>query len=150
LSLRFSLVSRCDPSKPMESARELITKNLKQIAEEIFGEKLAITLEIPQDNAHGDYSCNVALVLSKKLGKNPREIAKQITEAICKSPVATREIEKVEVAGPGFLNFFQKNISKIIYLRFLRKKIAVENLTKTKVKRWLWSFLLQTSQSRLL
>jgi len=59
-------------------------------------------VEHPTDLSHGDYACNVAMVLAKSEGKVPREIAEQIL------PVLEGQIEyveKIEIAGPGFLNF---------------------------------------------
>lgn len=61
-----------------------------------------IGLEIPKDKAHGDLASNIALVLAKPAGMKPREIAEKIA-AIVKTH---QSIEKVEVAGPGFINFF--------------------------------------------
>jgi arginyl-tRNA synthetase len=51
-------------------------------------------------NTHADYFSNIALVVSKKLGKAPREVAIQLAGAF------STDDFKVEVAGPGFLNFF--------------------------------------------
>ena len=48
----------------------------------------------------GDYACNVALQLSKQLGRNPREIAQEIADKITSIP----EVKTVDVAGPGFIN----------------------------------------------
>lgn len=94
----------------MNDVRKTTIEHLQQVLEKLFGEKPEINLEIPTDPSHGDYSCNIALVLSKKLGKNPRELAKAIKEELTASQVSgLQEIEKVEVAGPGFLNFFLSN-----------------------------------------
>jgi len=60
------------------------------------------SVEIPGDKSHGDYSTNIALILSKKLGKNPREVAEEIKNKIGKNNL----FYKIEVAGPGFINFF--------------------------------------------
>lgn len=60
-----------------------------------------IVIEIPKDATHGDYSTNVALVLTKILHKNPMEIANTIKENI-----ASDSIDKVEIATPGFINFY--------------------------------------------
>ncbi|WP_090330831.1 arginine--tRNA ligase [Nitrosomonas sp. Nm51] len=57
---------------------------------------------------HGDYSCNLAMQLAKPLRKNPREIAALLIEALPTSP----HLEKVEVAGAGFINFFIKTTAK--------------------------------------
>ena len=62
-----------------------------------------IIIEIPRDKTHGDYSTNLAMQLTKLLKRNPREIATAIVEAIDKE---TANIEKVEIAGPGFINLF--------------------------------------------
>ncbi len=60
-----------------------------------------ITLEHPADLTHGDYSCNVAMRLSKGLGKSPRELAEEI---VSKLP-EIEWVDRVEIAGPGFINF---------------------------------------------
>ncbi|MBI4138206.1 MAG: arginine--tRNA ligase [Candidatus Wildermuthbacteria bacterium] len=61
-----------------------------------------IAFEHPEDKKHGDYSANIALVLGEKIGKNPRELA----EGIARVFPPAEFLERVEVAGPGFLNFF--------------------------------------------
>lgn len=60
----------------------------------------AITVEPPRDASHGDVSTNAALVLAKPAGKNPRDIAAKIAEAL----QGIKEIDKVDIAGPGFIN----------------------------------------------
>lgn len=55
----------------------------------------------------GDFQCNGAMAGAKKLGKNPREIATEIAALVTLKNADT--IEKVEVAGPGFLNIFLKD-----------------------------------------
>lgn len=63
----------------------------------------AFAVEIPNDKSHGDFSCNAALVSAKAFKQNPRCIAGLIAEnAVLDGTV----FEKIEVAGPGFLNFF--------------------------------------------
>lgn len=64
-----------------------------------------IVIEIPKDKAHGDYSTNLAMQLTKILRRNPREIAQGIVEAIDKE---AGHIDHVEIAGPGFINLFLK------------------------------------------
>ncbi|HKL72574.1 MAG TPA: arginine--tRNA ligase [Candidatus Onthovivens sp.] len=59
-------------------------------------------IEIPKDNSFGDYSTNIAMRLVKVLGKNPQVIANELKEELEKNPL----IEKVVVAGPGFINLF--------------------------------------------
>ncbi|MBZ9567479.1 arginine--tRNA ligase [Modicisalibacter tunisiensis] len=55
-----------------------------------------------KDKAHGDYASNLAMTLAKPAGKPPREIAQALVDALPESPA----VRHVEIAGPGFLNFF--------------------------------------------
>ena len=61
-----------------------------------------IHIERPKTLEHGDYSTNIALQLTKILKKNPREIAQLIIEKIGLDP----SIDRLEIAGPGFINFY--------------------------------------------
>jgi arginyl-tRNA synthetase len=61
-----------------------------------------IKIERTRDARHGDFSCNAAMVLAKKIGYNPRELGKQIINQLPTSD----QIKNVEIAGPGFINFF--------------------------------------------
>ncbi|MDO5113699.1 MAG: arginine--tRNA ligase, partial [Planctomycetia bacterium] len=56
------------------------------------------------DSKFGDYQANFAMALGKSLGKKPREVAEEIASAVLENPAAMEMLEKVEVAGPGFLN----------------------------------------------
>lgn len=55
-----------------------------------------------KDASHGDLATNIALVMAKSAGMNPRELAQQIVEAIPENS----SVSRVEIAGPGFINFF--------------------------------------------
>ncbi|MBP6241237.1 MAG: arginine--tRNA ligase [Hydromonas sp.] len=57
-------------------------------------------LERPKQIAHGDAACNIAMQLAKSLGKNPRELAQNIIDAMPANPL----IAALEIAGPGFIN----------------------------------------------
>ena len=61
-------------------------------------------IEHPENVDFGDFSTNISLILSKQVGKNPRELANEICAEINKK--LPKEILKVEVAGPGFINFY--------------------------------------------
>lgn len=61
-----------------------------------------LRFEHPRQKDHGDLSTNVALILAKPAGMPPRELAQSIIDALPNSPL----IDKVEVAGPGFINIF--------------------------------------------
>ncbi len=60
------------------------------------------TVEIPKREGQGDFSTNIAMVLAGSEKKNPREIAQVIAEEIIRF---TDIVDKVEIAGPGFVNF---------------------------------------------
>lgn len=74
-----------------------------------------IVIETPKDTTNGDYSTNIALLLTKKLQKNPMEIATSIVDNI-----DSKIIEKIDIAKPGFINIYltkermQQEINKII------------------------------------
>ncbi len=61
-----------------------------------------IQIDATKDKQHGDYATNIALVLAKPTQRKPRELA----EAIMKALPASALVQKVEMAGPGFINFF--------------------------------------------
>lgn len=72
-----------------------------------------IKIETPKDPANGDYSSNIAMVLTKLARKNPREIANQIVENLDTNKA---NVKKVDIAGPGFINFYldQQYLTEII------------------------------------
>jgi arginyl-tRNA synthetase len=61
-----------------------------------------VTFEKPRLEAHGDITTNIALLLAKSAGKNPRAVAQEIVSAMHIDP---ESVAKVEIAGPGFINF---------------------------------------------
>ena len=75
-----------------------------------------IIIEHSRDLAHGDYATNAAMKLSRLFAKAPRDVANLIVENLDMS-----NIEKVEIAGPGFINFFMKKDS----LQSIIKKVHV-------------------------
>lgn len=77
---------------------------LRQLADATIEDSL-VMVEIPKDTSNGDYSSNLAMRLSKVLKKNPFEIATSLQSVIEKE---CPSVSKVEVARPGFLNFFIK------------------------------------------
>jgi len=62
-----------------------------------------ILLEHPRELSHGDFATNIAMVLAKQQGANPRELADTIVDALRSDMIA--EVASIEVAGPGFINF---------------------------------------------
>jgi arginyl-tRNA synthetase len=70
-----------------------------------FGEAAgtpSINIDAAKDAKHGDFATNLALAIAKPLGKPPRAVAEALVQHLPKSP----NVSKVEIAGPGFINFF--------------------------------------------
>lgn len=86
--------------------KEIIMKAIGVLVSEgkIPSEPLpSFQITIPQTSAHGDFSANVALACAKVLKTNPRALAQQIVDAAILDGTG---FDKIELAGPGFLNFF--------------------------------------------
>jgi arginyl-tRNA synthetase len=86
-----------------EALREIIERSLRALldAKGDTGELPEIALEVPKNPDHGDFACNAAFVLAKRLGEPPRAIAERLAETLAGQ---TRLIASAEVAGPGFVN----------------------------------------------
>lgn len=67
--------------------------------------EIEVNLELPRNKEFGDFACTVALALAPRAKLPPREVAKRIAARL---PAGGDIIERVEVAGPGFLNFYLK------------------------------------------
>ena len=86
---------------------ELFTQALRTVAPEHANE-LSIIMDRPKQAQHGDYACNLAMQLAKPLRRSPRDIAQALIAALPASPV----IDKVEIAGAGFINVFITTAAK--------------------------------------
>lgn len=98
-----------------DSIEQLITaQNLAQT----FTGQVQVTRT--KDPSHGDYATNIALVFAKQVGKNPRDFASSLVDILQQSDL----FEKVEMAGPGFINFFiaQKDQSKVLSKIFAQQR----------------------------
>ncbi|MFL6557774.1 MAG: arginine--tRNA ligase, partial [Bacillus sp. (in: firmicutes)] len=65
-----------------------------------------VVLETPKEKAHGDYATNMAMQLARVAKKAPRAIAEALVANIDRTKAS---IEKIEIAGPGFINFYMNN-----------------------------------------
>ena len=79
------------------------------------------TLERPPKPELGDYSSNAAMLLAGSLGDNPRAVAARLQGELEADPGLTPDLERIEVAGPGFVNFF---LADSWYLRALGDLLA--------------------------
>lgn len=83
--------------------KDLLTEKVKDaLRAEIGSDAGDVVLEKPQNPDFGDYACNVAMQLAKKLGKKPRDIAAALARRLQADPEGL--IAEATVAGPGFLN----------------------------------------------
>lgn len=95
-----------------EMLRGLVEHALKKLSLE----KVAIVFDHPADLKFGDYTTSIALQLGKKIGKNPKEVAEQIVAEIREA--RNEYVERVEVAGAGFINFYLSE-------KFFRERLMV-------------------------
>ncbi len=91
---------------------EIISEGLKKIGVE----DQIIEILRPDTPDHGDFSTNVAMTLTKKLKKAPRQIAQDLIDNLDSS-----SFHKIEIAGPGFINFF---LADDVLLRFLNDALS--------------------------
>src|SRR5699024_9195637 len=85
---------------------EEIKKSIQQAQHADVNEIPEIKIEIPKDNKNGDYNTNIAMVLTKIAKRNTREIAQAIVDHL---NTTAAQVEKVDIAGPGFINFYLDN-----------------------------------------
>ncbi len=89
-----------------DTIRQLIQQALTQLVNDgVLPDGLtpAIQVENARDKTHGDFASNIAMMLAKPAGLKPRDLAEKLIAALPADP----QVSKVEIAGPGFLNFFQ-------------------------------------------
>ena len=117
-----------EPKAPKEPDKKLVFDDpdtykvrLTELLREVVGRKFPeeagqLKIEYPKDESHGDYAVNIAMQVANKLKVNPRDVADELIKAIEKPDY----IDKMEIAGPGFINFYlsedalEQNINKIL------------------------------------
>lgn len=93
-----------------EALTNLLSQALAQlVGEGVFAEDPAVTpqLDHTKDPSHGDLATNLAMVLAKRAGMPPRALAEKLVAAI----PANNTIDRTEIAGPGFINFYLSQAS---------------------------------------
>ncbi|PZF87991.1 arginine--tRNA ligase [Listeria ivanovii] len=94
----------------MQENQVKLIRHIKQAVVQAVGLEEAevpeILLEVPKDKKHGDYSTNIAMQLARVAKKAPRQIAESIVPELKKD---NKLIKEVEIAGPGFINFYLDN-----------------------------------------
>ncbi|WP_156490666.1 arginine--tRNA ligase, partial [Oleiphilus sp. HI0086] len=101
--------------------KELIIELVQTVVTELSNENVIpsdasykINIDATKDKAHGDYASNIGLVLAKQAKMPPRALAEQIVEKITAQNNAS--VDKIEIAGPGFINFFMSSASSFAVL----------------------------------
>ena len=75
---------------------------LPELSEVVGDLSLLSTIERTRDSSHGDFASNIAMRLAKPARRSPRDLAAAIVEQL----PDTDQLDKVEIAGPGFINFY--------------------------------------------
>ncbi|KKU00530.1 MAG: Arginine-tRNA ligase [Candidatus Collierbacteria bacterium GW2011_GWB2_45_17] len=106
--------------------RQKVKKDISKIAERIrvptgrtalkihraIGEVFGLanfSVEHPADEKMGDYASNIAMVMAKQMDKSPRELAEEVVKKLTENERLMEVVEKIEIAGPGFINFWIKD-----------------------------------------
>ena len=87
---------------PQKHIQKTLKKTLDSLGFDVSDEKL-LTLEKPKQENFGDIATTVAMILAKTAKKAPRKIAQDIIDNFQIDPFF---VEKIEIAGPGFINFY--------------------------------------------
>lgn len=99
--------------------------DIKKLIKETIEQSLGVSdfvVEHPGDEKMGDWSTNVAMVMAKEKSENPRELAGVIVEKLIKEPKLSKRVNKIEVAGPGFINFFMNDLVGLMSLKEVLNK----------------------------
>lgn len=105
-----------------DALRELILGALAELrAQNLLPEGItpAFVIERTRSREHGDFACNVALTLSKAAARKPREVAEALV-----AQLHDERIAKIEIAGPGFINFFLADAASHAEVRTIHSKGA--------------------------
>src|SRR3990167_4643474 len=104
-------------------------QKLKQLIEETLAQlnasgaltvpaDMQVVMDHTKDKTHGDFACNVAMMLAKPAKKKPREIAELIVEHFPKKGL----VEKIDIAGPGFINFYLTDAALHSIVKIIREQ----------------------------
>jgi arginyl-tRNA synthetase len=111
--------------------KQEIRKHIENALKELFPDEnfqeISFDILYPPEEKFGDYSANIAMVLAKKLKKNPLEIAKEIAQKLEGDELFSR----VEAVAPGFVNMFVSDAFLVRILRmFLEDEMTLVQASK--------------------
>ena len=98
--------------------KEVIREAINDVLEELGFSDADFTVEHPSELSHGDYATNVAMAVAKSAGQNPRQLAEVI---VGKLQDQIEYVDKIDVAGPGFINF---HLSRDFFVQELGRVIV--------------------------
>lgn len=103
-------------SKIVAKVKNNLKKSLKNAFKKSFSQESSddFLIEVPADSSHGDFATNIAMLSAKTLKMSPRKIAETLIPNL---DLSDNFIEKCEIAGPGFINFF---LSQDFYCAILK------------------------------
>jgi len=101
--------------------KEQLISNICQCLANLEYPSMDVSIQRPKSPEHGDFASNIALVLAKPLGKNPREIAESIKTELQNS--FNDNFDSIEIAGPGFINFrLKKSVLSELLLNIISEE----------------------------
>jgi len=108
-----------------------VCKSVENIAKSIDLPDLSVDIEVgvPKRKEFGDFSVNTAMLIANKIGRKPREVAELIIENL--PPEKDELFNKVEIASPGFINFYVKEeaiVNKLLEIERNGEKFGTSNL----------------------
>ncbi len=124
----------------IEKILENVSLKIKEILKEMgVTEEIEVLFEVPKEEAFGDYSTNVAMRMARSLHKAPVVIA---TELLEKMDLASLHLEKAEVKGGGFINFFldKKYLTNVAF-KILKEKEHFGDLEIGEGKKYLLEYV---------
>lgn len=87
----------------------MIKTQIEDLVKKALNISHQVKFESPENESFGDYSTNVALVMAKEAKLSPRDLAQKYLEILKKDKELSKILKKVEIAGPGFINFWVKD-----------------------------------------
>ncbi len=114
-----------------EDIINVVSQSVEKIGKNLDLTDLSVEIEVgmPKRKEFGDFSVNTAMLIANKIGKKPREVAELIIENL---PQEKDELfNKVEIAGPGFINFYVKEeaiVNKLLQIENAGEKFGTSNL----------------------
>lgn len=103
---------------------DFLRREIRRTLGELYSETATSVFSITPESRFGDYTTNVAMVVASATGINPRDVAETIVSEFAKNQEINNDVSKIEIAGPGFINFFLTDETLAGELNELKKGLA--------------------------